>query len=168
MELLQLFRENIIDPKTRQKKRYQTSDILFLSILAISVGATNIKEVATWIKFNIKTKVIKDILGVKFALVPSNATVHRRLSSLEPKKIVELFRTWSEENLGKSLKDLPPMIDPTGREKNCIDLLAEIMQDNGLIMVNHYMMGRSDVIILQDLVDKMDNVINTFAKPKTA
>lgn len=168
MELLQLFRENIIDLKTRQKKRYQTSDILFLSVLAISVGATNIKEVATWIKFNIKTTVVKDLLGVKFTLIPSNATVHRRLSALEPTKIINLFKEWSEVNLGKKISQTPPLLDVSGREKSCIDLLAEVMQENGLIMVNHYMIGRSDVIILQDLVDKVDNIIDTFAKTKTA
>jgi len=168
MELLQLFREHIIDPKTRQKKRYQTSDILFLAVLAISVGATNIKEVATWIKYNIKTKVIKDLLGVKFALIPSNATVHRRLSALDSVQIANLFKEWGNATLDKEIQELPPLIDVNGREKNCIDLLAEIMQEHGLIMVNHYMIGRSDVIILQDLVDKMDNIIDTFTKTKTA
>jgi len=164
MELLQLFRENIIDPKTRQKKRYQTSDILFLAVLAISVGATNIKEVATWIKYNIKTTVIKDLLGVKFALIPSNATVHRRLSTLDPSFILNLFKEWGNKNLGKNITKMPDLIDVNGREKNCIDLLAEVMQEHGLIMVNHYMIGRSDVVILQDLVDKVDNIIDTFTK----
>jgi hypothetical protein len=167
MELLQLFRENIIDPKTRQKKRYQTADILFLAVLAISVGATNIKEVATWIKFNIKTQVIKDILGVKFALIPSNATVHRRLSALDSLTIINLFKEWGNTTLDKEISTIPPMVDVNGREKNCVDLLAEVMQEHGLIMINHYMVGRSDVIILQDLVEKMDNIIDTFTK-KTA
>jgi hypothetical protein len=167
MELLQLFRENIIDPKTRQKKRYQTSDILFLSVLAISVGATNIKEVATWIKFNIKTTVIKNILGVKFALIPSNATVHRRLSALNPTEILTLFKEWGNTTLDKKITNMPPLVDVNGREKNCVDLLAEVMQEHNLIMVNHYMIGRSDVIILQDLVEKMDIIVDTFTK-KTA
>ena len=164
MQLLQLFRENIIDPKTRQKKRYQTADVLFLAVLSISMGATNIKEVATWIKYNIKTKVIKDLLGVKFTLIPSNATVHRRLSTLEATHIATLFKDWANETLGKEIKSLPELIDANGREKNCVDMLVDIMQDHDLIMVNHYMVGRSDVIILQDFVEKMDNIIETFSK----
>ena len=162
MDLLQLLREKIVDPKTRQRKRYQTSDILFLSVLAISMGATNIKEVALWIKQNIKTKIVKELLGVRFALVPSNATVHRRLSSIDTKEVASVFVEWYSVSFTKTI-DLPTLTETSGREKNCVDILAELMENNGLIQTNQFIIGNK-VIVLQDMAHQTSNqLISTFS-----
>jgi len=161
MDLLQLLRDRVIDPKTRQRKRYQTSDILFLSVLAISMGATNIKEVALWIKQNIKTKLVKDLLGVRFTLIPSNATVHRRLSSISTKEISDVFQDWYNSSFSSTIST--KSIDGSMEDKNCIDILLDLMEENKLIQTNRFIIG-SKVVVLQDMEDKSSHqLISTFS-----
>ena len=163
MDLLQLLREKIVDPKTRQRKRYQTSDILFLAVLAIAMSATNIKEVALWIKQNIKTKIVKDLLGVRFTLIPSNATVHRRLSSVDTTDIALVFKQWYEHNFKQEI-NIPDLDNLVGGMNNCIGVLSEMMEDAKLIQTNQFIVG-NEIGILQDMQDSTSNkVISTFSK----
>ena len=167
MDLLQLLREKIVDPKTRQRKRYQTSDILFLAVLAIAMGANNIKEVALWIKQNIKTKIIKDILGVKFILIPSNATVHRRLSSVDNETIATVFKTWYEFNFKKEIT-IPALESMPNGMNNCVSVLIEMMEEAELIQNNQFMIGNEIKVLQDNIQDSSSNkILSTFTNVST-
>ena len=167
MDLLQLLREKIVDPKTRQRKRYQTSDIIFLAVLAIAMGATNIKEVALWIKQNIKTKPIKDLLGVRFTLVPSNATVHRRLSSVDTTDISIVFKTWYEFSFKKEI-DIPDLENLPNGMNNCVGVLLEMMEESKLIHTNQFMVGNSIQALHNNQDEENSKVFSIFSKVNIA
>jgi hypothetical protein len=167
MDLLQLLREKIVDPKTRQRKRYQTSDIIFLAVLAIAMGATNIKEVALWIKQNIKTKLIKDLLGVRFTLVPSNATVHRRLSSVDTTDMSIVFKTWYEFSFKKEI-DIPDLDNLPNGMNNCVGVLLEMMESSDLIHTNQFMVGNSIHSLQNDQDEENSKIFSVFSKVNIA
>ncbi len=167
MDLLQLLREKIVDPKTRQRKRYQTSDIIFLAVLAIAMGATNIKEVALWIKQNIKTKLIKDLLGVRFTLVPSNATVHRRLSSVDTTDISLVFKTWYEYSFRKEI-DIPDLENISNGMNNCVGVLLEMMEQSNLIHTNQFMIGNNIHNSQNNQDEENSKVFSVFSKVNIA
>ena len=167
MDLLQLLREKIVDPKTRQRKRYQTPDIIFLAVLAIAMGATNIKEVALWIKQNIKTKPIKDLLGVRFTLVPSNATVHRRLSSVDTTDISLVFKTWYEFSFRKEI-DIPDLENLPNGMNNCVGVLLEMMEESKLIHTNQFMIGNSIHTLHNNQDEENSKVFSVFSKANIA
>ena len=167
MDLLQLLREKIVDPKTRQRKRYQTSDIIFLAVLAVAMGATNIKEVSLWIKQNIKTKLIKDLLGVRFTLVPSNATVHRRLSSVDTTDISLVFKTWYEFSFKKEI-DIPDLENLPNGMNNCVGVLLEMMEKSNLIHTNQFMIGNNRHTLHSDQEEENSKVFSIFSKANIA
>ena len=65
-QLLQIFKEEISEQGRKQARQYSLPVIMYLSVIAILMGAKNPMEIHQWIKNNGKRKEIKKLLGVEF------------------------------------------------------------------------------------------------------
>ncbi|SFP95434.1 transposase family protein, partial [Hydrogenimonas thermophila] len=75
-ELLKILKEHISEQARPQGRQYSLPVIMFLSIIAILMGAKNPIEVYKWMKANAKRKEIKKLLGVEFIRIPGRSRLY--------------------------------------------------------------------------------------------
>jgi len=90
-QLLKLFSE-ITDYRKPQGKRHKLEHILYLSVLAGLMGATDYKQIAIWIDKYIQKEEVKKLLGVEFILSPKKSVVSEVLSKVDSEEVEVIFR----------------------------------------------------------------------------
>ncbi len=94
--LLQLLRE-IPDHRKGQGKLHGLDHILFLSVVAQLMKATNYKEIWVWIKNHIQDEKIKKLLDVEFVKTPSRSAIAKILAKVNYEELEKVFRIWINE-----------------------------------------------------------------------
>lgn len=65
-DLLTIFKEEISEQTRKQARSYSLPVMMYLSVIAILMGAKNPIEIYQWMQVNTKSKEIKKLLGVEF------------------------------------------------------------------------------------------------------
>lgn len=99
--LYELLQEELTDKRRSQGKQHDLAMMIYLSIIAMMMGAVGGKDIAIWMKHNIKKKEIKKLLNVEFVKAPSIATVQRAFRVLDHKELDKVFVKWTQLNLEK-------------------------------------------------------------------
>ena len=73
--LYQILKNNLTDKRRKQAQQHDLATIIYVSIIAMLCGATDMKQISIWMKKNIKRKEIKKLLDVNFIKAPSRSTV---------------------------------------------------------------------------------------------
>ena len=64
--LLKIFKEEISEQARDEGRQYSLPTIMYLSVIAILMGAKNPMDISRWMNANGKRKEIKKLLGVEF------------------------------------------------------------------------------------------------------
>ena len=86
-QLLKLFSE-VTDYRKPQGKRHKLEHILYLSVLAGLMGATDYKQIAIWIDKHVQKEQIKKLLGVEFILTPKKSVVSDILAKVDSQEVI--------------------------------------------------------------------------------
>ena len=82
------------DYRKPQGKRHKLEHILYLSILAGLMGATDYKQISIWIEKHIQKEQVKKLLGVEFILTPKKSAISEILAKVDAQALELKFREW--------------------------------------------------------------------------
>ena len=160
--LLQLLSQ-IPDHRKGQGKLHKLENILFLSVIAQLMGATNYKEIWVWITKHIQDDKIKKLLGVEFIKTPSRSAVAEILAECDYKELEKVFRIWINELVDTS--DLPQLaVDgkvlngSSVNAKQSTQVLNAVLANSGIILAHKKIADKSnEVPALRELIDELDD-----------
>ena len=93
-ELLRILKEHISEQARPQGRQYSLPVIMFLSIIAILMGAKNPMEIYKWMQANAKRKEIKKLLGVEFIRIPGRSRLYDFFEIVDKNELETAFRRW--------------------------------------------------------------------------
>ena len=166
--LLQLLKQ-VPDHRKGQGKLHKLEHILFLSVIAQLMGATNYKEIWIWISAHIQKEQIKKLLGVEFIRTPSRSAVAEILAEVDYLELEKVFRIWINElvdtsNTSQLAVDGKVMNGSSVNAKQSTQVLNAVLADSGIILAHKKITDKSnEVPALRELIDELDDsFIYTF------
>jgi len=166
-QLLKLFAE-VTDYRKAQGKRHKLEHILYLSVLAGLMGATDYKQIAIWIEKHIQKEQIKKLLGVEFILTPKKSVVSDILAKVDSQELEVVFRKWIKayvDTNGKQLSvDGKVMNGSRYKDKRSIEVVGAVLSEIGVVIAHQQIAEKSNEIpALQAMIGELgDEFIFTF------
>jgi len=166
-KLLKLFGE-VTDYRKAQGKRHKLEHILYLSVLAGLMGATDYKQIAIWIEKHIQKEQIKKLLGVEFILTPKKSVVSDILAKVDSQELEVVFRKWIKayvDTNGKQLSvDGKVMNGSRYKDKRSIEVVGAVLSEIGVVIAHQQIAEKSNEIpALQAMIGELgDDFIFTF------
>jgi len=99
--LYQILSEELTDNRRIQARQYDLPRMIYLSIIATLMGANTIRDIAIWMKHNIKKKQIKELFNVKFIKAPSEQSLQKYFAKLNHEELENAFVRWTKNNIEK-------------------------------------------------------------------
>lgn len=160
-KLLQLL-EEVPDKRGKQGRRHKLSHILYLSILASLMGATDYNQIYIWINSHIQTIQIKRLLGVEFIVTPKRSAVAKILADADGAAVEVVFRKWVNQYVDTKSKQLAVDGKVINGSKNknqrAIEVVGAVLAESGVIIAHKQIAAKSNEIpALQELIDELDN-----------
>ena len=148
-QLLKLFSE-VEDYRKPQGKRHKLQHILYLSVLAGLMGATDYKQIAIWIDKHIQKEQVKKLLGVEFILTPKKSVVSEVLAKVDSQEVETVFRKWIlnyVDTTGKHLSvDGKVMNGSRYKDKRSIEVVGAVLSEIGVIIAHQKIAEKSNEI----------------------
>ena len=94
MNLLTIFKEHISEQARAEGRQYSLPIMMYLSVIAILMGAKNPMEINRWMKINVKRKEIKRLLGVEFFKAPGKSRMYDFFEIVDKEELELAFRKW--------------------------------------------------------------------------
>ncbi|QOP44178.1 ISAs1 family transposase [Sulfurimonas sediminis] len=166
-QLLKLFSE-VTDYRKPQGKRHRLEHILYLSVLAGLMGATDYKQISIWIEKHIQKEQVKRLLGVEFILTPKKSLVSDVLAKVDSQEVEVVFRKWIRtyvDTTGKHLSvDGKVMNGSKYKDKRSIEVVGAVLSEIGVIIAHQQIAEKSNEIpALQAMIGELgDEFIFTF------
>lgn len=160
--LLQLLSQ-IPDHRKGQGKLHKLENILFLSVIAQLMGATNYKEIWIWITKHIQDERIKKLLGVEFIKTASRSAVAEILAECDYKELEKVFRIWINELVDTSgmqqlAVDGKVMNGSSVNLKQSTQVLNAVLAESEIILAHKKIVEKSNEIpALRELIDELDD-----------
>ena len=161
-DLLQIFKEEISEQARKEARQYSLPEILYLSVIAILMGAKNPMDISRWIQANGKRKEIKNLLGVEFIRLPKKSRLYQFFEIVDKVELEKAFRRWirtfidiTEESMvgadGKVIRG------SATKEKSAVSILSLVLAESKLILAHEEIMNKSNEIpALQKLIGDLD------------
>jgi hypothetical protein len=166
-QLLKLF-SGVTDYRKAKGKRHKIEHILYLSVLAGLMGATDYKQIAIWIEKHVQKEQIKKLLGVEFILTPKNSVVSEILAKVDSEEVEIVFRKWIRkyvDTTGKHLSvDGKVMNGSRYKDKRSIEVVGAVLSEIGVVIAHQKIAKKSNEIpALQAMIGELDDTfIFTF------
>ncbi len=166
-QLLKLFSE-LTDYRKPQGKRHKLEHILYLSVLAGLMGATDYKQIAIWIDKHIQKEQIKKLLGVEFILTPKKSMVSDVLAKVDSQEVEVIFRKWIRDYVnttGEHLSvDGKVMNGSKYKDQRSIEVVGAVLSEIGVVIAHQKIAEKSNEIpALQAMIAELgDEFIFTF------
>jgi len=166
-KLLELL-SKVPDHRKPQGKRHKLGHILYLSVLAGLMGATDYKQISIWIEKHIQKEQIKKLLGVEFVLTPKKSVVSDILAKVDSEALEILFREWINDYVdtkGEHLSvDGKVMNGSQYKDQKSIEVVGAVLSEIGVIIAHQKIAEKSNEIpALQAMIDQLgDEFIFTF------
>jgi len=166
-KLLELL-SKVPDHRKGQGKRHKLEHILYLSILAGLMGATNYKQISIWINKHVQKEQVKKLLGVEFIVTPKRSSVSDILAKVDSQAVELLFREWIRtyvDTTGKHLSvDGKVMNGSRYKDKRSIEVVGAVLSEIGVVIAHQKIAKRSNEIpALQAMIAELgDEFIFTF------
>ncbi|MDQ7047882.1 MAG: ISAs1 family transposase [Sulfurovum sp.] len=166
-KLLELF-STIKDYRKAKGKRHKIEHILYLSVLAGLMGATDYKQISIWIEKHIQKEQVKRLLGVEFILTPKKSVVSSVLANVDSEAVELIFREWIRnyvETTGKHLSvDGKVMNGSRYKDKRSIEVVGAVLAEIGVIIAHKKIAEKSNEIpALQAMIGELgEEFIFTF------
>jgi len=156
------------DHRKGQGKRHKLEHILYLSILAGLMGATDYKQISIWISKHVQKEQIKKLLGVEFIVTPKRSSISDILAKVDSQSVEILFREWIRtqvDTTGKHLAvDGKVMNGSRYKDKRSIEVLGAVLSEIGVVIAHQQIAEKSNEIpALQAMIGELgDEFIFTF------
>ena len=166
-KLLELL-SRVPDHRKGQGKRHKLEHILYLSILAGLMGATDYKQISIWIDKHVQKEQIKKLLGVEFIVTPKRSAISDILAKVDSEAVELLFREWIREYVdttGKHLSvDGKVMNGSRYKDQKSIEVVGAVLSEIGVIIAHQQIAEKSNEIpALQAMIGELgDEFIFTF------
>jgi len=166
-KLLELL-SKVPDHRKGQGKRHKLEHILYLSILAGLMGATDYKQIAIWIDKHVQKEQVKKLLGVEFIVTPKRSAVADILAKVDSEAVEILFREWIRtyvDTTGKHLSvDGKVMNGSRYKDQRSIEVVGAVLSEIGVVIAHQQIAEKSNEIpALQAMIAELgDEFIFTF------
>ncbi|HHB94998.1 MAG TPA: ISAs1 family transposase [Campylobacterales bacterium] len=161
-DLLEIFKEEISEQAREEGRQYSLPVILYLSVIAILMGAKNPMDISRWMQANGKRKEIKKLLGVEFIRLPKKSRLYQFFEIVDKAELEKAFRRWI-----RTFVDIPEeaMVGADGKvirgsatkEENAVSVLSLVLAESQLIIAHEEIMSKSNEIpALQKLIGELD------------
>ena len=166
-KLLQLL-SKVPDHRKAQGKRHKLEHILYLSILAGLMGATDYKQISIWIDKHVQKEQVKKLLGVEFIVTPKRSAVSDILAKVDSQAVEFVFREWIRKYVdtkGKHLSvDGKVMNGSKYKDQKSIEVVGAVLSEIGVVIAHQQIAEKSNEIpALQAMIGELgDEFIFTF------
>jgi len=166
-KLLELL-STVPDYRKPQGKRHKLEHILYLSVLAGLMGATDYKQISIWIDKHIQKEQVKKLLGVEFILTPKKSVVSDILAKVDSQEVEIKFREWIRnyvDTTGEHLSvDGKVMNGSKYKDKRSIEVVGAVLSEIGVVIAHQKIAEKSNEIpALQAMIAELgDEFIFTF------
>ena len=166
-KLLELL-SKVPDHRKGQGKRHKLEHILYLSILAGLMGATDYKQISIWIEKHVQKEQIKKLLGVEFIVTPKRSAISEILAKVDSQEVEIIFREWIRtyvDTTGKHLSvDGKVMNGSRYKDKRSIEVVGAVLSEIGVVIAHQQIAEKSNEIpALQAMIEELDDTfIFTF------
>lgn len=92
--LLEILKQ-IEDNRGKQGQKYELSNVLYISILALLSGAISYRKIHSFMK--IKFSTLKELLNLSWKRVPAYTTIRDIIQSVDAQELERVFRIYSQE-----------------------------------------------------------------------
>ena len=156
------------DYRKPQGKRHKLEHILYLSILAGLMGATDYKQISIWIEKHIQKEQVKKLLGVEFILTPKKSAISEILAKVDAQALELKFREWIKnyvETTGEHLSvDGKVMNGSRYKNQRSIEVVGAVLSEIGVVIAHQQIAKKSNEIpALQAMIGELgDEFIFTF------
>jgi hypothetical protein len=166
-KLLELF-ARVPDHRKGQGKRHKLEHILYLSVLAGLMGATDYKQISIWIDKHVQKEQVKKLLGVEFIVTPKRSSVSDILAKVDSEAVELAFREWIRTYVdvtGKHLAvDGKVMNGSRYKDQKSIEVVGAVLSEIGVVIAHQQIAKKSNEIpALQAMIAELgDEFIFTF------
>ena len=160
--LLTIFQEEISEQTRKQARAYSLPVMMYLSVIAILMGAKNPIEICQWMQKNTKRKEIKKLLGVEFFKAPKKSRVYDFFNIVDKAELEKAFRRWT-----RTFIDIPEhsVVAVDGKvlrgsaknDQTAVSVLSAVLAESKLIIAHKEIAKKSNEIpALQELIGELD------------
>jgi len=164
--LLEIFKEEISEQGRKQERQYSLPVMMYLSVIAILMGAKNPIEIYQWMKNNSKRKEIKKLLGVEFFKAPGKSRVYDFFEIVDTVELEKAFRKWI-----RTFIDIPEhavaAVDgkvirgSANTKENAVSVLSAVLAETQLIIAHKKIAKKSNEIpAFQELIGELDETFS--------
>ena len=161
-DLLEIFKEDISEQARKEGRQYSLPLIMYLSVIAILMGAKNPMDISRWMEANGKRKEIKNLLGVEFIKLPKKSRLYQFFEIVDKVELEKAFRRWT-----RTFVDIPneAMVGTDGKvirgsatkDESAVSVLSLVLAESKLIVAHEEIMSKSNEIpALQKLIGELD------------
>ena len=160
--LLEIFKEEISDQARKQGRIYSLPVIMYLSVIAILMGAKNPMEIAVWMEKNGKRKEIKNLLGVSFLKLPRKSRLYELFALVDTQELERAFRRWMGTCITPQKHEVVSVDGKVlrgSRKKgtDAVSVLSAVLAESHLIIAHKEIDQKSNEIpALQSLIGELD------------
>ncbi len=165
-DLLTIFKEEISEQTREQARSYSLPVMMYLSVIAILMGAKNPLEICHWMQINTKRKEIKKLLGVEFFKAPKKSRMYDFFRIVDKEELEKAFRRWIRTFV-KIPEHAVVAVDGKvlrGSAKNgqtTVSVLSAVLAESKLIIAHKEIQEKSNEIpALQALVGELDETFS--------
>jgi hypothetical protein len=165
-DLLTIFQEEISEQAREQARSYSLPVMMYLSVIAILMGAKNPLEICHWMQINTKRKEIKKLLGVEFFKAPKKSRMYDFFRIVDKEELEKAFRRWIRTFIeipeyavvavdGKILRG------SVKKDQTPVSILSAVLAESKLIIAHKEIQEKSNEIpALQALVGELDETFS--------
>ncbi len=137
-KLLEIFKEEISEQGREQARQYSLPMMMYLSVIAILMGAKNPIEIHQWMKNNGKRKEIKKLLGVEFFKAPGKSRVYDFFEIVDKIELEKAFRRWIRIfiDIPAHAVDGKVLRGSANAKDNAVSVLSAVLAETKLIIAH--------------------------------
>ena len=147
-------------------RQYSLSVIMYLSVIAILMGAKNPMDISRWMNANGKRKEIKKMLGVEFIRLPKKSRLYTFFEIVNKEELERAFRRWIRtwiEIPEQSVVGVDGKVIRGSRTatESAVSVLLMVLAESKLIIAHEEISKKSNEIpALQKLVGELDETFS--------
>jgi len=161
-DLLEIFKEEISEQARDEGRQYSLAIVMYLSVIAVLMGAKNPIEISRWMNANAKRKEIKKLLGVEFFKAPKKSRLYTFFEIVDKVELESAFRRWI-----RSFIEIPEhaVVAVDGKvirgsataTESAVSILSMVLAESKLIIAHEEIENKSNEIpALQKLIGELD------------
>jgi hypothetical protein len=165
-KLLEIFKEEISEQARAEGRQYSLPVVMYLSVIAILMGAKNPIEISEWMNANAKRKEIKKLLGVEFFKAPKKSRLYTFFEIVDKEELEIAFRRWigGYVELKKHevvAVDGKVLRGSAKKDKRAVSILSAVLAESQLIIAHKEIEEKSNEIpALQALIGELDETFS--------